>query len=231
MHLTNTMSAWAHQQSKLNCKQAIKQTSKQVQAAAAAIKTDFAPATRNQNWGLVPQASNQTLSPPEGNLETKVPNPQEMCRTEMTREDQSGPGVAGLLPLVLLKQVSHQMVRRAHCPACLYARSVWPWGRSLGVNDPESLEDLFLKSLRRDCESIQAHSNWSNKPSLTSSRLEGANTPCLKWPTLMPILLDLTAGHRRDKRKRQKRQPTTKSLQRSSSAPLVGWEGDQPIKF
>ena len=30
-------------------------------------------------------------------------------------------GVVGLLPLVLLKQVSHQMVRRGHCPACLYA--------------------------------------------------------------------------------------------------------------
>ena len=68
MHLTNTMSAWAHQQSKLNCKQ----TSKQVQAA--------------------------TLSPPEGNLEAKVSNPQKMCRIEMTCEDRSGPAGADAPP-------------------------------------------------------------------------------------------------------------------------------------
>jgi hypothetical protein len=37
MFLTNTTSAWAHQQSKLNCKQ-----------ASSSSKTDFAPAIHNQ---------------------------------------------------------------------------------------------------------------------------------------------------------------------------------------
>ena len=75
MHLTNIMSAMD----------------------SKTIKTELQPATRNQNWRLLPQVSNQTLSPPEGILETKVQNPQEMCRTEMTRlivsRDRFDPGV------------------------------------------------------------------------------------------------------------------------------------------
>ena len=78
MHLTNIMSAMD----------------------SKTIKTELQPATRNQNWRLLPQVSNQTLLPPEGILETKVQNPQEMCRTEMTRlivsRDRFDPGVGGV---------------------------------------------------------------------------------------------------------------------------------------
>ena len=99
-------------QSKLNCKQ----TSKQVQAA--------------------------TLSPPEGNLEAKVSNPQKMCRIEMTCEDRSGPAGADAPP--------PRIVCGDH-----FDPEVGTWV----MDDPQVPWRPLLKSLRQDCESIQAHSS------------------------------------------------------------------------
>ena len=102
MHLTNIMSAMD----------------------SKTIKTELQPATRNQNWRLLPQVSNQTLSPPEGILETKVQNPQEMCRTEMTRlivsRDRFDPGVGTWVwmtpsPYDLSRRVFDEIVKASKC--------------------------------------------------------------------------------------------------------------------
>ena len=130
MHLTNIMSAMD----------------------SKTIKTELQPATRNQNWRLLPQVSNQTLSPPEGILETKVQNPQEMCRTEMTRlivsRDRFDPGVG-----------------------------TWVWMTpSPWETSPEESSTRLWKHPRSTSQ-IEARNPPSQK-----SKLEGTETPSLIWP-------------------------------------------------